>query len=84
MVDVVNYGTAKGAYLQSVQIAGKSGTVDKEGGGVDMWFVGFAPAYDPKIAFSIVIEDADSLSGEVAVPIGGQMVNSIINNVNLN
>lgn len=83
MVDVVNYGTASRAYLQSIQIAGKSGTVDKKGGGVDVWFVGFAPAYDPKLAFAIVIEDSDSLSGEVAVPIGGEMINSIINNVNI-
>ncbi|PMC82514.1 peptidoglycan D,D-transpeptidase FtsI family protein [Anaerococcus hydrogenalis] len=83
MVDVVNYGTAKAAYLQSVQIAGKSGTVDKKGGGVDVWFVGFAPAYDPKLAFAIVVEDTDELAGEVAVPIGGQMINNIVNNVNL-
>lgn len=84
MVDVVNYGTANKAYLQSVQIAGKSGTVDKKGGGVDVWFVGFAPAYDPKLAFAIVIEDSDELSGEVAVPIGGEMIDDIINSVNLN
>lgn len=84
MVDVVNYGTANKAYLQSVQIAGKSGTVDKKGGGVDVWFVGFAPAYDPKLAFAIVVEDSDEIAGEVPVPIGGQMINSIINNVNLN
>lgn len=84
MVDVVNYGTANKAYLQSVQIAGKSGTVDKKGGGVDVWFIGFAPAYDPKLAFAIVVEDSDEIAGEVPVPIGGQMINSIINNVNLN
>lgn len=84
MVDVVNYGTANKAYLQSVQIAGKSGTVDKKGGGVDVWFVGFAPAYDPKLAFAIVVEDSDEIAGEVPVPIGGEMINSIINNVNLN
>lgn len=84
MVDVVNYGTANKAYLQSVQIAGKSGTVDKKGGGVDVWFIGFAPAYDPKLAFAIVVEDSYEIAGEVPVPIGGEMINSIINNVNLN
>lgn len=84
MVDVVNYGTANKAYLQSIQIAGKSGTVDKKDGGVDVWFVGFAPAYDPKLAFAIVIEDSDEVAGEITVPIGGEMINSIINNVNLN
>lgn len=84
MVDVVNYGTANKAYLQSVQIAGKSGTVDKKGGAVDVWFIGFAPAYDPKLAFAIVVEDSDEIAGEVPVPIGGEMINSIINNVNLN
>lgn len=83
MVDVVNYGTAKSAYLQSIQIAGKSGTVDKKGGGIDVWFVGFAPAYDPKLAFAIVVEDSDEVAGEVAVPIGGRMINDIINNVNI-
>lgn len=83
MIDVVNYGTAKSAYLQSIQIAGKSGTVDKKGGGIDVWFVGFAPAYDPKLAFAIVVEDSDEVAGEVAVPIGGRMINDIINNVNI-
>lgn len=84
MVDVVNQGTARSAYLQSVQIAGKSGTVDKEDGGLDVWFIGFAPAYDPKLAFAIVIEDSNLMSGEVATPIGGQLIDSIVKNVNLN
>lgn len=83
MVDVVNRGTGTGAFIQSVQIAGKTGTADRDDGATDAWFVGFAPAYDPKIAFAIVLENSNSTGGDIAAPLAGRLVNSIVNTVNL-
>ena len=84
MVDVVNRGTGTNAYTRTVQIAGKTGTADKKNGATDAWFVGFAPAYQPKLAFAIVIEDSDDTAGITAAPIAGELITSIVNNVNLN
>lgn len=83
MVDVVNRGTGTEAYIQAAQIAGKTGTADRDAGATDAWFVGFAPAYDPKLAFAIVLEDSNETGGESAAPIAGQLINRIVNNINL-
>jgi penicillin-binding protein 2 len=55
-------GTAHGTvYLESTAIAGKTGTAET---GEDRlshaWFVGYAPADEPKVAFVVVLEHAGS------------------------
>lgn len=77
MVSVVNEGTGTSAYLDSVQIAGKTGTADKENNMLDAWFVGFAPAYDPDIAIALVVEDSDDTGGVVAAPIARDIISAI-------
>lgn len=77
MVSVVNEGTGTSAYLDSVQIAGKTGTADKENNMLDAWFVGFAPAYDPDIVIALVVEDSDDTGGVVAAPIARDILSSI-------
>ena len=56
--------------LASVAIAGKTGTAQTGGGQPDnSWFVGYAPADDPQIAFVITLEhagDAATAAGPVA------------------
>lgn len=84
MVEVVNSGTGRAAYLDWVQLAGKTGTADKADGNIDAWFVGFAPAYEPKIAFAIVIEDSQGTGGEVAAPIAGNIIRDIFNTISFN
>ena len=83
MVDVVNEGTAKGAYVDGIQVAGKTGTADKANGFIDAWFVGFAPAYDPKIAVAIVVENSADTGGVTVAPIAGNLIRDIFNQVNL-
>ncbi len=63
LVDVVSSrGTAGGSAIQGVQIAGKTGTAqnsqdpDRDHG----WFVGFAPADDPKIVVAVFIQFGES------------------------
>lgn len=81
MVEVVNSGTGRAAFIDWIQLAGKTGTADKADGKVDSWFVGFAPAYDAKIAFALVIEDSQGTGGEVAAPIARNMIIDIFNQI---
>jgi penicillin-binding protein 2 len=53
-------GTAHATvYLDSLSIAGKTGTAETGGGQADhAWFAGYAPADRPKVAFVVVLEHA--------------------------
>jgi len=70
MVHTVNSGTGAPAAQAHVQIAGKTGTAQNETGIDHSWFVGFAPADEPRFAISIIIENtgggtqATRLAGE--------------------
>ena len=39
----------------------------------DSWFIGFAPADDPRIAVAVIVEGGGTGS-EAAVPMGGQLM----------
>jgi penicillin-binding protein 2 len=62
LVGVVAGGTASASAIKGVQLAGKtgtaqSGTLDEFGRELNhAWFVGFAPANDPKIVVAVMIE----------------------------
>jgi penicillin-binding protein 2 len=62
LVGVVAGGTASASAIKGVQLAGKtgtaqSGTLDQFGKELNhAWFVGFAPANDPKIVVAVMIE----------------------------
>ena len=58
LVDVVNYGTGFNAQLSGVQVAGKTGTAETGKTADDSWFVGYAPADDPQVVVTIVLEQA--------------------------
>ena len=83
MIGVVNEGTGRKAYLDSTQIAGKTGTADKSDGNLDAWFVGFAPAYEPKLAIALLVEDSQGTGGDIAAPIARNIIRDIINTISL-
>jgi penicillin-binding protein 2 len=62
LIGVVAGGTASTSAIKGVQLAGKtgtaqSGTLDEFGKELNhAWFVGFAPANDPKIVVAVMIE----------------------------
>ena len=57
MANVVSErGTANAARLQGVVVAGKTGTAQNSHGEDHAWFVGFAPADDPKIVVALMLE----------------------------
>ena len=65
---------AGGAKVPGIHTAGKSGTAQLgPGKAPHSWFVGFAPASQPRIAIVVVVENAGSGS-ERAVPLGGRLM----------
>jgi len=62
LVGVVEGGTASRSAIKGVQLAGKTGTAQTgtlDANGKELnhaWFVGFAPANDPKIVVAVMIE----------------------------
>ena len=61
---VVTEGTGTRAAIEGVKVAGKTGTSERGDGDTDSWFVGMAPAEDPKVVVAINLERAES--GSVA------------------
>jgi penicillin-binding protein 2 len=56
MINVVERGTARGARLEAVTIAGKTATAQNPHGPDHGWFIGFAPAEKPEIVVGAIIE----------------------------
>jgi penicillin-binding protein 2 len=79
--EAVRSGTGRAASLEKVSVAGKTGTaqVFRHSAGVDSddlpkqerdhgWFVGYAPAEQPRIAFAVVVEHGGH-GGTSAAPV---------------
>ena len=85
LTDVVNdrHGTGKRAALSHVTVAGKTGTSQVVGMGPERtdgndvpweqrdhaWFVAYAPAEDPAVALTVLVEHAGEGGGKAAAPI---------------
>jgi peptidoglycan glycosyltransferase len=84
MQNVVNDGTAAGVFPSSLHVAGKTGTAELGTGRADCslpnqaWFIGFAPADDPKIAVAATIECTSSFGAQVAGPIARSVMETIL------
>lgn len=74
---VVNSGTARGAFIQDIPIAGKTGTVQNPHGEDHSTFIGFAPANNPKIAIAVYVENAGG-GGRYAAPIASFIMEKYI------
>ena len=75
MTLVVNGGTGKRLEGLSYQAAGKTGSAEfnsKQKAESHAWFTGFAPAEDPQIAVTVIVEEAGG-GGEYAVPMAKRM-----------
>ena len=75
MREVVTSGTGHVLASHPVAIAGKTGTAEVQGAPSHSWFVGFAPADAPRIAFAVVVENA-GYGGRVAAPLAGDIVSA--------
>ncbi|HHX22886.1 MAG TPA: peptidoglycan glycosyltransferase [Thermoanaerobacterales bacterium] len=79
MVDVVRNGTGTKAFINNIEVAGKTGSAENPHGIAHAWFVGFAPAEDPKIAVAVVVENAGS-GGTHAGPIAREIILKYLSN----
>lgn len=72
---VIDHGTGAGlATIPGVRWAGKTGSTEARGQALThSWFIGYAPAEDPKIAIAVVVEKAGHGS-KVAAPLARQIV----------
>jgi penicillin-binding protein 2 len=81
MSNVVNRGTGHRARLPGIQVAAKTGTAQysSRSAGIDAdelpyeirdhaWFVGYAPAAEPRLAFAVFIEHGGH-GGTTAAPV---------------
>ena len=59
---VVTNGTGTAAAIDGVEVAGKTGTAEKTDSN-DSWFVGMAPADNPRVVVAINLEDAAEGTG---------------------
>jgi len=67
------HGTGRAATYRNIAIAGKTGTAENPHGEAHAWFIGYAPANKPKIAFCILVENGGS-GGKVAAPIAREII----------
>jgi len=87
MEGVVSEGTGTNAAIEGVPVAGKTGTAETPynescGGGTEenqAWFMGFAPAGEPKIAIVATVECTTQFGNDVAAPIFRDVAETILN-----
>lgn len=80
MVNVVENGTAQSAQVAGVEVAGKTGTAEVPGQGDNAWFTGFAPADDPEVVVSIVMQDVDIATGaQLTSPSAQRIIEAVLN-----
>lgn len=66
-------GTARRLRNSNYRVAGKTGTAQNPHGNDHSWFVGYAPADDPRIVAVAIVENAGHGS-EVAAPVVGKVL----------
>lgn len=77
MESVITDGTGYNLAWKDYTCAGKTGTAEVAGRGNNAWFIGYAPADDPKIAVCVLVEDAGTASSDT-VPIAGQIFDAYL------
>lgn len=81
MIEVVKSGTGTNASIKNVVVAGKTGTAENPSGKSHAWFIGFAPAENPKISIAVVLEEEGSSGGTSAAPIARDLIIYTLNNL---
>jgi peptidoglycan glycosyltransferase len=80
MVGVVTHGTGTKAQIPGIQVAGKTGTAETEFGARvnDVWFIGFAPADNPRIAVAVTVKAVTGFGGDFAAPIARDIMKTLL------
>jgi len=81
---VVADGSATRGQIPGVRVAGKTGTAQHaEGRAPHAWFIGFAPAEDPRVAVAVLVEEGGSIGSEatggaVSAPIARDVMRAVL------
>lgn len=67
LAGVVERGTARGARIEGIRVAGKTGTAQNPHGLEHAWFVAYAPVEAPEIVVAAIVEQAGH-GGTIAAP----------------
>jgi peptidoglycan glycosyltransferase len=80
MIAVVQSGTGTKAQIAGTQVAGKTGTAETEIGGKinNVWFIGFAPAQDPRVAVAVYVRGVQGFGGDFAAPIARDIMEELL------
>jgi peptidoglycan glycosyltransferase len=81
MISVVQSGTGTKAQIPGMTVAGKTGTAETTTGANqknNLWFVGFAPADNPQVAFAVTVKGVVGFGGDVAAPIAKQLIQALV------
>ena len=85
MIANVASGAASNARISGVDVAGKTGTAQN---GTNqphtLWFTGFAPATDPKVAVAVVVENGggrgqSGFGNTIAAPVAKKVIEAVLN-----
>lgn len=79
----VQDGAASNARIDGVPVAGKTGTAENDSRPYTLWFTGFAPADDPKVAVAVVVENGggqgqNGSGNEIAAPIAKKVMEAVL------
>jgi peptidoglycan glycosyltransferase len=77
MTSVVTNGSGRAARISGVQVAGKTGTAENSGPDHN-WFIGFAPADEPRIAVAVFIRNGGGTGGDVSAPIAREVIQAYL------
>ena len=81
MQRVVDEGTGTAAALEGIQVAGKTGTAERnvKKNIAQPWFIAFAPANDPRVAVAVTLEEVvGGFGGVDAAPIARAVMESLL------
>lgn len=73
MRGVVREGSAIRSNIREIEICGKTGTAQNPHGEDHGWFIGFAPANNPKVAVAVFVENM-GFASRFAAPIGTLLI----------
>jgi peptidoglycan glycosyltransferase len=85
MVDAVGSGVSSNGAIKGISVAGKTGTAQNgPKQPYTLWFTGFAPADDPKVAVAVVIEDGGGMGQKgfgnlLAAPVARKVMQAVLN-----
>ncbi|MDT0274377.1 peptidoglycan D,D-transpeptidase FtsI family protein [Blastococcus goldschmidtiae] len=77
MASVVANGSGRAARISGVQVAGKTGTAENAGPDHN-WFIGFAPADEPRIAVAVFVRNGGGTGGDVSAPIARRVIEAYL------